>query len=455
VSAQTEFPAKDTRLSNLRLLGFGAGSVGTAAFVVVPQLFLLYLSTELLGIPAFWAGILLFIPKIWEFLIDPYIGRVSDNLRGRWGRRKPFLVFGAFSFCLTFIILFSPVHSDDWLISFSLLLLAYLACTTAFSLFAVPYISIPADLTEAPNERTRIVAFRMTGSAIGILLAGGCAPLLVYHFGGDLAAYQKMAVVLSVALLICMLLPLISLPKDTPADRSDHHAGFFTQLANVRTNGPFLNLVLVFVLQVTAMSASIALLPYFVTYNLGRTEADISTIYIVLTLASLVSYPMWTNISNKLGKAPAYLCALLLCAFGFSAFYAAPLIEFWPAMLIVAVIGLANGGAQLIPFSLFPDLIQARSTSADQEGMYTGLWVSSEKLGLALGAAVAGIFLSFGGYIAGTGDQSQSTITVIWIGSTFGVALINLIAAFLVRSTPPKRSPKATHEVKSPQTSDI
>jgi len=424
-------------LSFPRLVGFGAGSTGTAAFVVLPQLFLLYICTELLGIPALAAGFVLFVPKVWEFVIDPYIGRMSDSYAGRWsnwGRRKPFMLIGSIAFAITFIVLFSPTPNDDWRVTFVFLVVAYVLCTTAFSLFAVPYIAIPADITEDPNERTRIVSFRMGGSAVGILFAGVLAPLLINWFGGGLVAYRYMAITIMAVLFIAMLMPLLAIPKSQTAtsDASDP-IGFWGAMKIVVQNSRFMQLMCVFVLQVGAVSASTALLPYLTVQVFGRPEVDMSILFAAFIVATLVSLPFWSFCASRLGKYRTYELVILACALAFCSLYLTASLPFGFVPIFVALIGFANGGAQLIPFSLFPDLIERDPMAAGNEGIHTGVWISSEKLGLALGGTFSGVILALSGYEAARASPSEATAHMILLFNSFGIAGINLVALFMLR----------------------
>lgn len=413
------------------LIAYGSGSIGTAAFFVVPQLFLLYVSTEYLGIPAAWASVALFFPRIWEFFIDPVIGRVSDGWSGRWGRRRPFLIIGSLAFAVTFIALFSPPNFDSWVLDFIYLFATYFLCTTAFAIFAVPYLTVPAEIAKNKDERTRIVSYRMAGSSIGLVVAGVAGPILVSAFGDTLSAYGKMAFGLTIPFLACMLLPawaLAGVPEQPVAK-----AGFKLSEAKdvVLRNRKYLALTGVFMAQTVASGASLALLPYFNTYSLKQETSHMSVLYILITVGMLCGLPLWTRCAVWTGKTNSYVLALLAYTLGCMALVLTPDAGAAVYGFVFMLIGFALGGTQLIAFSLFPDTLLEDGSGQKYEGLFTGVWISIDSLGVALGVASAGTFLAISSYDASRDVQTLALGTEILIASSVGVGLIALLATLL------------------------
>ncbi|KWZ71961.1 hypothetical protein AKG06_00090 [Pseudomonas aeruginosa] len=139
---------------------YGLGSFGPAIFILTPQVLLLFFMTETLGIPAGMAGGGLLIPKLWELLSDPLIGRWSDRLHTRWGRRRPLMAVGSLMFLAAFALTFAPPSFNDWRYSLAWVIAFYTLTSTAYSLFTVPYATLLAEATEDPHARTRVAAWR-------------------------------------------------------------------------------------------------------------------------------------------------------------------------------------------------------------------------------------------------------------------------------------------------------
>ena len=91
---------------------YAAGSFGTGVFSTVPTVILLYFCTEILALPAAWATVIVFVPKIWSMIWDPWVGAWSDRTVTRIGRRRPFMIVGTLGMPLAFVAMFSPPSLD-------------------------------------------------------------------------------------------------------------------------------------------------------------------------------------------------------------------------------------------------------------------------------------------------------------------------------------------------------
>src|SRR3954469_6151066 len=158
-------------------LGYGSGSVATGAFGTVPGLMLLPYLTDSLGIAAVAAGFIVFAPKAWDVVLNPVAGRISDRSQDPRGPRRPWLLRAGLSLAVAFALLFAApgmgrVAEAAWV------LVCFLACATAYAFFQVPYVSMPAEMTQSYDERTRLMTWRVAMLAFTIMLAGATAPVI-------------------------------------------------------------------------------------------------------------------------------------------------------------------------------------------------------------------------------------------------------------------------------------
>lgn len=113
----------------------------------------------ILGINAFWVGIVLAIPLLWDAITDPIMGNFSDNFRSKYGRRRPFIFIGAILMGLTFASIWMiPMGWSDtgklvWFLVTSLLFY------TAYTIFSVPFIALTYEMTPDYEERTAVQGF--------------------------------------------------------------------------------------------------------------------------------------------------------------------------------------------------------------------------------------------------------------------------------------------------------
>src|SRR5690349_12668366 len=135
------------RVSRPIVLAFSIGSLGTGMYLTIPSLLLLYYLTDVLGVSPALAGLAVFVPRAWDILVDPVVGWASDRTRTRLGRRRPYLLAGAILTALSFIFLFSSPGFSSQTGRFAYVLAVYLISATAYSVFAVPYLSMPAEMS--------------------------------------------------------------------------------------------------------------------------------------------------------------------------------------------------------------------------------------------------------------------------------------------------------------------
>ena len=114
-------PPPKERLPWYTKLFYGAGDFGFA-FVdsCVAVLFAIFM-TDVVGLPAKMAALAVFVGKSWDWINDPIIGYLCDRTRTRWGRRRPFLLFGFIPFGLAFLMMWwiPPTAAVPWVCSAS------------------------------------------------------------------------------------------------------------------------------------------------------------------------------------------------------------------------------------------------------------------------------------------------------------------------------------------------
>ncbi len=374
-------------------LGYAMGSFGTGVFSTVPAVLLLYFCTETLGISGSIAALLILIPKLWSIAWDPFVGSWSDRSRHRWGRRRPFMVAGIIGMVIAFVLLFNvPTLSANQTILW--VGVSYFALATLYSLFAVPYIAIPAEVSDDQSSLARLVSWRMVLVMIGILAGAAGAPEIVAAAGGGRAGYGIMGWVIGALCLIAMSVPLMLLRgRDRPADAISVNAtrtSLFADMIASMANMNFRKLSLAYLAQSIAFGAFSAIVPYVVTKGMGKTDADIGSALGIYLLATIFAVPFWSWLGEKIGLKSALKWSAVSFGLGALGIGLAILYQLdWGMTLgLLAFAGIPFAGLQVLPFTLVGDLIRAEG--ADAEGRFTGIWTAVEKLGLALGAVLVG-----------------------------------------------------------------
>lgn len=443
-----------SRLSPRTVIAYAIGSLGTGGYATLPGLVLTYYLTDNLGVAALAAGLIVTSAKVWDVIIDPLIGAASDRQLARTGSRRGFMVIGALTLPVFFALTFAVPPSWGPAASATCVLLAFLGTATAFSLFQVPYVALPAELTDGYDERTRLLGWRVVVLTAAILLFGAGGPMLRRATGDPITGYLLMGIVAGIALGIGMLIasrtakdaaaavaasredPAAAVAEPVEARRSPSlRDQYLTGFRALRRSAPFRTLLGAFLLQALATGTMLAGAQYVARWVLGD-EAAVEVLFVALVGPALIATPGWTAIANRIGKERAFLGASILFLLASATIVVAVWVPGAWLYASVAVAGMAYAGLQSLPMAMLPDVISydERSSGPGQAGTFTGIWTAGETVGFALGATAVSLMLAATGYvstIAGV-ETVQPDAAVTGIVLSFSILPAVLMALSLI-----------------------
>jgi glycoside/pentoside/hexuronide:cation symporter, GPH family len=402
-----------------RCAGYSVGSLVAGAFGTVPGLLLLPYLTDTLGVQAATAGLLVLLPKAWDVVFNPIAGRISD----RAGARRPLLLRGGLAVGVLFALLFAFPGGGAWWVE-----IIFLLCATAYALFQVPYVAMPAEMTTDYHERTRLMTWRMAVLALAILICGAGAPALRDATGG----YQAMGVAVGVLILIGTVWVYLGTRGVTRQAQFDTGAGFRVLLAAVRGSSRFKRLLAAFMIQGIGIGTVLAGVDYVSRVVLNDPSLN-TLLFVAFVGPALLVMPLWQGFARRHGKRVSFVVATVLFAMPMLALVAG---RTWPLPLIVTMGGIAGigySGMQVFPMAMLPDVITAEEqrSGARRAGLFAGVWTAGETFGLALGPGVYGLCLAIGGYVSstdGSAVQPESAVVAALIGFTVVPAFFALAA---------------------------
>lgn len=430
------------------VLTYGAGSIGAGIFSTIPGLLLLFYLTDTLGVPAGLAGVAVLVPRLLDILSDPIVGAWSDRTRGRWGRRRPFLLAGALALPPCFVALFAA-PTEAPLASFAWVTLAYVAATTAFTLFQIPYAAMPAEMTADYHERTSLVAYRMAFVTVGVLASGGAAPMLIDAGGGGRPGYLLMAAILAAITCAAMLVAFFGTARarELAPPPAGPDLGLRAQVRVALGLRAFRTLLSAYHLQCVALGAVLAAVPYFVRYHLGAGNEVVTLLFICLVGPAIVAMPLWTGLSRRLGKRAGYRLAAGLFALAAASLLWARPGALWQVGAQIGLLGVGYAGLQVFPFAMLPELIDADAAASGRrrEGVFTALWFVGEKAGFTLGAWLFSGVLALTGFVESRGGalvaQPELALRGVHLATSLVPALLALASLpLLLRYVEPTRN---------------
>jgi glycoside/pentoside/hexuronide:cation symporter, GPH family len=415
--------------------GYGLGSVATGSFGTVPGLLLLPYLTDRLGVTAAVAGLVVFLPKAWDVILNPVAGRISDRSTNPGGRRRPFLIRSGTLLALAFVLLFAGPTSPTGLATTWVVVL-FIACATAYAFFQVPYVAMPAEMTDDYDERTRLMTWRVAILALTILVSGGLSPVIRNALGPEWG-YRGVGLFVGTLILLGTVGAWWGTRNTHMTDAATAGGSLRDQLKVVAAEREFRTLLTVFVLQALATGAMLAGVDYVARVLLGNSGAS-TTLFVCFVAPALLVTPLWQKVGEARGKRTGYLWGSVLLAGGALATLLTLQVGVAATAASVAVVGVGYAACQMFPLAMLPDVAAADTarTGESRAGTYTGVWTAGETLGLALGPLLYAGVLALGGYVSSTdasAAQPASAHTAIALGFTIVPAALIAVSLLVLR----------------------
>ncbi len=403
------------KLPTLTKIIYGFGDIGfSMTGTIIAAYFPIFL-TDVIGIAPAVAAIALFIGKSWDYINDPLIGHLSDRTRSRWGRRRPFLLFGALPYGLAFAFLWwkPPLETQTALMVFyTFMFVLYDAAGTFVSM---PYFALTPELTEDYDERTALTGYRMFFSILGGLISFVVPMMIINQMSPDNAARVfRMGLIFGLASALPLLLVFWQ-TREKPYFNKLERPGLIPSLKAALKNRPFVFSAVIYLFTWTSMHIIEANLLYYIKYVVNRenmSEVIMATIFVT----AIVSLPLWDWISKKFNKRLAYIYGISFWAVVqillITVTAASPLFYLFSLCVLA---GLGVGAAHVLPWAMIPDAIEVDEleTGERHEGMFYSLVTLMGKATNSIAVPLALAVLDFSGYIPNALEQPRSTLTGI------------------------------------------
>jgi GPH family glycoside/pentoside/hexuronide:cation symporter len=403
------------------VFGWGLGTLGVAVLFNATNLLLLRFLTDFAGLAAAAAGLAIALSKIYDAVTDPLMGVVTDRTQTRWGRRRPYLFLGGLACGAAFALLFHAPALGGGTASVILVFVLLLLYATAYTLFNVPYLAMPVEMSQDYHERSYLMSYRVSFIGLGQVAAGFLGPVMV-------AAYGTWA----------------SFFLTAGAPQTEHvpvrRGGLKAQLQTVLENRPFTMLILTKLALLMGVAFTGSTLAFVTTRILAVSDQMLAALFVVTTVGQIGSMPVWLKLARAKDKKFVYYGGALL--FGVAALSWLLADSGEPAAIFLLrglISGVGSGGLLLVTQSLLPDALEYDylRTGLRREGTLSGFYTTVEKLAFALGTAFTGLFLGVMGYVSGTAgaaiEQPESAITAIYLCASVLPAAAVLISVLVLR----------------------
>ena len=414
----------------------------------MPGLVLPIYLTDTLGVAAGLASIVVLLPKVWDMLFLPMVGNWSDRSAARNGSRSRFIAIGAVGMLVSFPLMFAVPAGTSPLAAAAWVLVAFLIAASAYGLFQVPYVAMPAEITDNSRERTTLMSWRVGLQLLGILIFGIGAPEIVANLPDSHLGYQIMGVAVAVLIFLGMIACWFTVRRLPRYVREMTALGgsLRSQFRIAWQAKPFRMLLTVFILQALGAGAVLAAAPFFSVNILG--VANFGILFGILLVPAALSMPLWSVVGHRLGKRRGFLISSSIYVIGLLGSLSATYVPLPASVVIISFTSVGYAGMQMFPLAMLPDTIDddAARSGTQRAGALTGVWTAGETFAFALGPALVLVVLAVTGYISSTAGQivAQPVSAIAGVHFAFSVMpalTVALTIPIMVRF--PLREPRA------------
>ncbi len=446
-------PLSLPKLSFKTKLAYGAGDLGPAITANILAVFLLPFFTNVAGLDPVLAGSVLAIGKVWDAINDPIVGMLSDRTRSRWGRRHPWMLFGAIPFGITFFLHwlvphFSEEAGDNQWALFAYYVVVGIIFNTFYTVVNLPYTALTPELTQDYDERTGLNSYRFAFSIGGSIFSLILAKIVFGMVKDQVQRYLFLAAICGVisvlALLWCVwgtrkrvaMTERLRLAKGTPEEALP----YMQQLKVAFSNRPFLYVIGIYLCSWLAVQNTVAIIPYFVTNWMGLPEDAFIQVVLAVQSTSLVMLFVWNQVSARFGKKAVYFMGMTIWAIAQIGLFTLQPGQNTLMYILAVMAGFGVSTAYIVPWSMIPDVIELDelNTGLRREGVFYGFMVLLQKVALAIGLGLVGWVLQESGFqktVAGQAAAVQPESALYAIRLMVGpiplvVLLVGLVLAY-------------------------
>jgi len=460
--------APEDRLSIAHKLIYGCGAFvnNILAAAIGGMVIVLNLG---LGMNPALVGLLGALPRVTDAITDPLMGYISDHTRSKWGRRRPYIFFGAIAAGIIFALLWQFPDGKSENYYFWYFLVGSIIFYLAYTVFATPWVALGYELTPDYHERTRLMGVQSFMGQLAYMLSPWFLWFMALEPLNDslIDGAGLLAIIIGTAVVGVGILPAIFLKErfkesPTPVSSDVIKAGgeqvevqtifqafltnmrsFFRGFAITLKFKPFQKLCAATFLVFNGFIMVASFQFYVIIYFVFAGDQEQGALYAgwsgtLMAVSAFLVIFIVTRLSTKIGKRRAFFVSVAISMVGYALKWFCyrpdmPLLLLLPAPLMA--FGL--GGLWTLMGSMIADVcdLDELETNERREGMYASIYWWVVKLGQAIAIAVGGVLLNVTGFdVALGGDQTAQAIFLMRVFDISVPVLTSALAIWAIYS---------------------
>lgn len=404
--------------------GYGAADMGSNFVWSMITTYLAVFYTDVAGISAVTVGMIMLVSKFVDACTDVMMGVIVDRTRTRWGKCRPYFLFGAIPLALFAVVTFFMPEFDSDLKKVIYAFITFNLVSTGYTIVNTPLSAILPSLTDDMHERNVLVTFRMIMAAIGGFCVTTFATPIINRFGGNsnTKSYCYTMVIFSIFAMILFFFAFMN-TKESVASVKAEKVTFKQGIKAV--NGQYILFIFIMFVFMLGFAVKQAGVVYYYTYvvekvNIIPIQAAVTSVSMIISQSSL---PM---LVKKIGKKKCmYLMALIAFIGNFFFIFSNNnvLMLILGTVLVWSALGFLMG----MRFSLLADVVDycEMKSGIQAAGILSSLDSFVAKLTFGLNVTLFTALMSLGGYVP---NQQQTDLEKFFINVGFiGIPMLCLV----------------------------
>ncbi|SJZ82315.1 MFS transporter [Clostridioides difficile] len=395
-------------------IGYGSSDLACNLIWQMISLYLLYFYTDIMGLSAVAISFMFVVTRVIDGITDLLVGYCIDKTNTRWGKSRPYFLFGAVPFALFAVLAFSV---PDISLSGKLIYayVTYIGLSLTYTIVNIPMASILPSLTDDTNERTALSTSRKFFGFLGSTIVSYSALTLVGKFGSTDEALGFKVVMMLFAFIGCAIFLFTFSNVRERVEIKSENVTLFQTIKSLKENKPWKLFALNILFMWTGFFIQSSALIYYFSYNVGS-KSLATTVATIMSIIPILANFLVPILAKRLGKRNLYITSAAVQFIGLGIILIANLnISLIIAGSIVSAFG--YGIKESIYFSMQADPVDYGiwKTGINTTGTLNSVNGFLGKCAQAISGGLGGALLAWGGYIAKAEVQPASALVAIKI----------------------------------------
>ena len=394
---------------------YGFGDLASCLFWQTTVLYLLFFYTDVFGLTAAAAGMMIFVSRLLDAFFDVVIGMSADRTRSRWGKFRPYILFGAVPLSVAAVLAFTtPAFGDTGKLVYAYV--TFIVFMFLYSAVNIPYNALLGVISGDPAERTSASSFKFIGAFLACSIVGATALPLTKYLSPDNAAkgWQMTMTLYGVAAVILFFITFFS-THERIQPIAKEKTSITRDLGDLTRNVPWMLLFAATILFLLFVCIRMSVTTHYFKYYIGEQEVTLfgtthkygfevlasafNTIGSVFAILGVFLVPWFARLVGGKKALLSLFITAMVCTGAFYFLKPADLLWIFALQMIGS---LAGGPISTLLWVMYADTADYSEwkTGRRATGLVFSASIMSNKIGWAIGFMIAGLILSTTGFKA-------------------------------------------------------